>query len=154
EVDRLELGQAADGGGGLRDRLLVAFEVELEVVAAHAALEVLQRAEVDELAVAEDGGVVADLVDVGKVVAGDGQRFLAGKRLDPAEHAAAGFRVQAVGRLVPDEQVRLVDQAGGHGEAGGHAVGEAADPVAGGVQQVDGADERSQPRLADVGRQA
>ena len=124
------------------------------MIAAHAALEVLQRARVDELTPAQDGGVVADLVDVAQVVAGNDQRLVAAERLDQLEHAAAGLDVQAVRWLVPDQQVGFVDQAGGDGQAGRHAIGEAGDRLARGRQQIDRPNERSQPRLAGVGRQA
>ena len=59
-----------------------------------------------------------------------------------------------MGRLIPDEKVRFIDQAGGDGEAGAHAVGEAGDRLARDAEQIDGPDERRQARLADVGGQA
>src|SRR5207247_5274978 len=136
------------------DRLLIAVEIHLEVVTAHAALQVLQTAEVDELPAAEDCRVVADLIDIAEIVAGEDECLLAAEVLDKLEHAAPGFGVEAVRGLIPDEQVGLVDEAGGHGEAGAHAVGETADLVAGGTQQIDGTNERGQPWLARFERQA
>ena len=105
--------------GRLGDGLLVAFQVQLELVAAHPALEVLKRAAVNEMAPAQHSRVIADLVDVAEIVAGNDERLFLGQRLDQVEHAAAGLRIEAVRRLVPDEQVRLVDEAGGDREVVG-----------------------------------
>src|SRR5262249_11569859 len=101
------------------------------MVAAHSPLEVLERAAVNELTPAQYRWVISPFVNVAEVMAGDDQRFLFGQALDQVQHAAARFRIEAMRRLVPDQQVRLVDQAGGDGQPSGHAVRESGNRITG-----------------------
>jgi hypothetical protein len=52
-------------------------------------------------------------------------------------HMLLAGRVEAVGRLVEDQQVRAGEQGGGQAEALTYAEGEAADPVVGQVGEPD-----------------
>src|SRR5262249_20746012 len=145
---RLEIIEALDGLGRLADRFLIAFEVQLIMIAPHPALEVLKRAAVDQLAATKYGGMIAGFVDVAEIMTRQNARLLAPQPLDHLEQAAPGLWIEAVRRLIPDQQLRLVNETGGDGQPSGHAVGKAGDGFARSRQQIDGTDQRGKPRLA------
>ena len=89
-------------------------------------------------AAAHDRDVVADLLDLVHVVGAEQHRQAAAREpLHQGPHVAHPRRVEPVGRLVEDQQPRLAQQAGGDAEPLPHAVGVAADLVAGPLDEVD-----------------
>ena len=84
---------------------------------------------------------IAGLADLRQEVAGDQQGVLAAQLPDQVAHLDDLHRVQAAGRLVQDQQRRLVHQRLGHAHALPVAVRQAADQLA-----VDVASGRSSPR--------
>src|SRR5260221_12188130 len=97
--------------------------------------------------------MVADLIDVVQIVAGENQRLLRGERLDQLQHAASSLDVEIVRRLIPDEQIGLVDQAGGDRQSSGHTGRKAVDRLDADAEQIDGPNQAGEPRLANVPRQ-
>ena len=118
----LDVAKRLNGGQGTGDGFLIAVDVYFEMVAAHATLEIVQRTAVNQLAMAQHGGVVANLVDIVEVVAGNDQGFFPAESFDQVEHAASGFGIQSVRWFIPDQQIRIVDEAGSHCQTSRHAV--------------------------------
>ena len=97
-----------------------------------------ERAGGGDPAVVEDDHPVADPLDLADQVRVEQHGDAAGLQrqhevadVDPAE------RVQRAGRLVQDDELRAGDQGDGEPEPLLHALGEAADPVAGAVGEAD-----------------
>jgi hypothetical protein len=116
----------------------------------------------DELALLEDDGLIAEVVELAEDVRGDedGDAALAGAGEDVAQVAAAA-RVEAVGGLVEDEQARAVEQAAGDEQALAHALGQGAgggvalvDEVEGGEHLVDGGRELGLGELEALAEEA
>ena len=98
--------------------------------------------------------MIAHLVDIAQIVARQDDRLLGRERLDQIQHRSAGFDVETERRFVPDQEIGFVDQAGGDGEASGHAVRKTGDRLARDGEQIDGANQVGEPRLAGIARQA
>ena len=96
------------------------------------------RAGPDEPAAVEDDDPVGDLLHLVELVAGDqhGAALVGEVAQQPAQPADA-VRVEAVGRLVEDEDARVAEQRGGQAEALPHAEGVAAHLAPAGVAQPD-----------------
>ena len=113
--------------------------------------QLLHRALADQAAGADDDHAVDGLLDLRQQVAGDEDRAALVVR-QVAEEAAQpldALGVQAVGRLVEDEDGGVAEQGGGQCQPLPHAEGVAAGPPVAGVGQPDlgedlvGARERS-----------
>ena len=81
----------------------------------------------DDLAALDDQQAVAGLADLGEDVAGEQDRVLAAQRADGGAHLDDLHRVEAAGRLVEDQQLRLVHQRLGDADALAVAVRQAED---------------------------
>ena len=100
--------------------------------------------------------VGADLLDLGEQVAGDEHRgAVGGQRPDQRAHLAGALRVEAVGRLVEDEQVAGCEQRRGDGEPLPHAERVGAVALPGRGQQAHPVERRvdAPARGARVGQQ-
>ena len=91
--------------------------------------QVVRGVQGGDRAVDDDGDPVAQRLGLVEVVGGvdDG----AALRLEPAQHLpqiAAGLRVERGGRLVEEDQLRVVHERGGDGQALALAAGEVLDP--------------------------
>ena len=100
--------------------------------------ELLQRRLRDQLAVADHDQLVGDLVNLGEDVAGDEHGPALG-RLCPQQIAqpAHPLRVEAVGRLVEDQDPRLAEQRRGQRQPLPHPQRVALHPPLGGAGQLD-----------------
>ncbi|GAB4007892.1 hypothetical protein GCM10029992_62820 [Glycomyces albus] len=84
----------------------------------------------DDPALVHDHEAVAELLGLVHVVGGQQDRHALLLELEQAlPHQVAGLRVQAGGGLVEEDQVGLVDQGPGDGQAALHAAGEVVDLV-------------------------
>ena len=90
--------------------------------------ELAHRALLDQLATADDDEVVGHQRDLGEQVAADEDRAaLAGEGDEDVADPAHAFGIEAVGRLVEDQRVRVTEQHAGESEALAHAERVAAD---------------------------
>ena len=98
----------------------------------------MNRALCHELALADDRDAVTDLLDLVEQVAGehDGP-VAAAQAADQRAHLDNALRVEAVGRLVEDHDLGILDQRRRDGEALLHAHRVGAEPVLRPVSQVD-----------------
>ncbi len=102
---------------------------------------------VQDPAAVDDRDPVAQLLDVGHLVAREEHRDpLRREAADERLHVAHPGRVEAGLGLVEDEQPRAAQERGGDAEPLAHPVGVAADPVARPVGQVDGVEHLVDPR--------
>src|ERR1700729_3452045 len=86
---------------------------ELENVPADPALQLLGRACRDDLPVVDDDDLVREFVGLIQVLGGEQQRGAVGhQRADDVPHAQPGSWIQARGRLVEEQHLRVPDQAG------------------------------------------
>ena len=89
----------------------------------------------DRDAIAEDFGLF-------HVMGGQDDRFAAlARALDEGPEGVAGLGVEAGGRLVEEEDLGVVDQGGGEGDALLLAAGEGAEEGAGAVGEIDAGEE-------------
>ena len=80
------------------------------------------RALADDVAPVDDGHRVAGALDLVEEVRGQHHRAALGhEREDHVAHLVHAGRVEAVHRLVEDQQLGVAEQAGGHPEALAHA---------------------------------
>ena len=118
-------------------------------LAAGGALEVVQRALEDDEARADDGHPVAELLDLGEQVAGqqDGRAAERQPR-DERPHVAHPGRVQARGRLVEQQELRVAQERRRDAEPLAHAVRVAAHLVALAVGELDDVEDLVDPPAA------
>ena len=91
-----------------------------------------------QLAVLDDADLVADVGQLGQDVAGDQDRLAhVAQLLEQAAHLDAGPRVEAAGRLVEQQHLRLVQQHAGQAEPLRHAARQARDQGVALVAEVD-----------------
>ncbi len=87
---------------------------------------------------ADDRHPVAELLDLGQQVAREHHRDpLVGQPPDQQAHVPHAARIEAGGRLVEQQQLRIAQQRGGDSEPLAHAVRVAPDPIAGPLGQLD-----------------
>ena len=112
-------------------------EPDLEVRAADLGLERGRRALGDDLAVVDDPDPVGELVGLLEVLGGEEDgRALVVERFDLLPDRLAADRVEAGGRLVEEEDARLVDERRGEVEPAAHAARVGADPAVGGLDEA------------------
>ena len=139
----------ADRAHGRDGRIGRALDAGDDHVVADGALELVGRALGDELAVGEDADPVGQLVGLLEVLGGEEDRG-AEVGVQPAHllpHGGAAHRVEAGGRLVEEQDLRVVDQGGGEVEPALHAAGVGADRS---VHRVADVDELDAPRARRV----
>ena len=92
----------------------------------------------DEASAVQDDHAVHGLGDLGQDVAGDehGAPFV-GQAAKQIAQPADALGVEAVGRLVEDQDLGIAQQRGGEPEALAHPEGELAHPPAGGAGEID-----------------
>jgi hypothetical protein len=125
-----------DAGGRLEP--VRVGELEADVAAGDAALELVRGALGDQPAVVEQRDPVGELVGLLQVLGGQEDRDPAGHQVaDDLPHGAAAAGVQAGGRLVQEDDPRVADQA--HGQVGPppHAAGEGRGRLPGRRGQVE-----------------
>src|SRR5262249_44943685 len=103
EHDLFELRLPLDYPRDLGNRLLVAVEVELEVVFANSSFEIGKRPAKYHLTAAQHSRVIAHLVDITQIMTRNNQSFFAGERLDQVQHGTPGLDIKSVSWLVPNE---------------------------------------------------
>ena len=116
-------------------------EADLEnVLAGDRGLQLQRRIQRHEFAVVDDGDAVAELVGLVHVMGGDqdGQVALALEAREHLPHGDARDRVEAGGRLVEKEDLRLVHQAARDFQPAPHAAGEHLHRLVRPLRQVDG----------------
>jgi hypothetical protein len=100
----------------------------------------------DEPPPVQDDDAVDGLGDLGQDVARDQDGApLVGQAAQQGAEPVDAFRVEAVGGLVEDEDLRVAHQRGGQGQPLAHAEGELADPAIGGPAQVDDVEHLTDP---------
>ena len=137
---------AVVGEGAALDAAVPAHELDgLHVVGrrepvalAARCLEARDRALVDDPPAAHDGDAVAQLLDLGELVAREQHRDpLRGEPLDQRAHVAHARGIEAGRRLVQQQQPWPPDQRGRDAEPLSHAVRVAADLVTPAAREVD-----------------
>ena len=124
------LADAGDGPGRLDGAGRGAGDLDLDrAAAAQLRRQLLLGPLGDDLAVLDDQQAVAGLADLGQDVAGEQDGVLAAQRLDGRAHLDDLHRVEPAGRLVEDQQLRLVHQRLGHADALPVAVRQAGDEL-------------------------
>ena len=119
---------------------------DAEPVAAGAE-EVGGRALVERAAGVDQHQPVADLLELAEVVRRHEHGAAAvGQRADQAAHLAHALRVEAVGRLVEDQQLGVAEQRGGDAEALLHAERVAAVAVVAALAEADDVEQRRDAR--------
>ena len=107
----------------------------------------------DQAATVDDHDLVDRLGDLGQEVAGDEHRpALVGQAADQAAQPVDALGVEAVGRLVEDQDLGVAEQGGGQPEALAHAEREAADPAAAGGGQPGLLEDLVDPARVEPGR--
>ena len=102
---------------------------------------------------ADDRHGVGDLLDLGQDVAGDQDgAALVGQPAHRAADLVDPGRVQAVGRLVEDQQLRFLEQGGGDGQPLLHAQRVRLEQVAAAVEQAGGLEHLVHPSLRGADR--
>ena len=110
-------------------------EPDLEVRLADLGLQRRRRALGDDLAAGDDPDPVGELVGLLEVLGGEEDgRALAVERRDLLPDRLAADRVEAGGRLVEEQHLRLVDERRGEVEAPAHAARVGADAAVGGLR--------------------
>ena len=127
----------AEEGGGLFPGIEVDF-VHRSVLA-----QILERTFMDQPAFAEDGHAVAHLLDLTEQVGIEQDRHpaLRSQAEDEVAKPLDAFRVEAIGRLVEQQDFRFRQQRLGQGEALAHPVGVGADLRADALGQADAVDD-------------
>ncbi len=135
------LGDELDGPGGFG-------AVDLDDSAARAAGQLVDGTLADHPAVVDDRHRVAGALDLVEQVRrqDDGTAFV-GQAGDHGPHLVHPGRVEAVHRLVEDEQLGVTEQAGGHAQALAHAHRVRGDLVPGAAGQADPGQRRRDPLM-------
>src|SRR4051795_5549724 len=98
----------------------------------------MELALVDDPALADDRDAVAELLDLGQQMAREQHRdSLAGQAADEIPHVAHPCRVEARGRLVEQEPLRVPSARRGGGEPLTHSMRVAADLVVAAVAELN-----------------
>ena len=115
------------------------------------AVQVGHGALLDQPAVGDDDDVVDGLLDLLEHVAGDQDRpALGGQVAQEAAQPPDALGVEAVGRLVEDEHLRVAQHRGSEAEALAHAHRVAAGPLARGGGEADQLEHLVDPGVADA----
>jgi hypothetical protein len=113
--ERLVVSRRRAEGPGRRFQLVRVGELQPDVPAGDAALELLGGALGDDPALIEDRDPVGELIGLVQVLGGEEDRYpVGGETADDLPHGTAATRVEPGGRLVEEDQARVADQ--GHRE--------------------------------------
>ena len=117
---------------------LGAGQLEVESLAGHPRLEGRRRSGSDDATDVQDGNLVGQLVSLVEVLGGEQDRHPGrGQRLHDIPEALAAARIQAGGRLVQEDHVRVTEQPGGQIQPPAHAAGVRLHAAVGGVEQIE-----------------
>ena len=109
-------------------KLFGLFEAQADgVMVARAGLERARRFVRDDAAVGDDDGAGADLVHFFEDMGGDDDQLVLAEFVDEAAHFVLLVRVEAVGGLVQDQHLRVVDQRLGQAHAPPESFGQGVD---------------------------
>ena len=115
--------------------------------------ELARRALGHDLRLVHHHEVVAQLLRLVHVVGGDDERRPAALQLvEPLPEEVPRLRVEAGGRLVEDDELRLVDERAGDREAPLHAAGQRLDLVLRALVELDELEQLVGPLVGDVAR--
>ncbi len=139
-------------GLGERGDEPVVDRIDDHAVARHLPGQALDRALGHDAPLAQHGDPVAGLLDLRQKV-GVQKNRRAALRLLPQEVAdlAPAHRIDAVGRLVQQEDVRLVHQRGGEAQPLRHPLGEFLDPHVGPLRQAHAVEQLRDSRFQGCG---
>ena len=108
-----------------RGQLLGLFEAQADgMVVARAGLERARRLVRHDTAVGNDDGASAHLVNLFQDVGGDDDEFVLAELIDEPAHFVLLIGVQAIGRLVENQDLRVVDERLGQTDAAPESLGE------------------------------